>query len=92
MCNLIKSFYSLYYAEACNKLAEPISASLRPDNTAFFEEMKQRRRAVGNTMFDLNLRPPAPETNEFPLEQLAAVANLTNQQFWFKVRHRQVPI
>ena len=33
------SLYSLYYAEACNELAGPISASLRPGNTAPFEEM-----------------------------------------------------
>ena len=29
----------LYEAEACNELAGPISASLRPDNTASFEEI-----------------------------------------------------
>ena len=37
--------------------------------------MSQRWRAVGNTVSDLtvrdlNLRPPAPETNAFPLDQL----------------------
>ena len=31
----------------------PISASLRPGNTAPFEEMSQRWRAVGNTVSDL---------------------------------------
>ena len=36
------SLYSLYYAEACNELAGPISASLRQGNTASFEEMSQR--------------------------------------------------
>ena len=41
------------YAEACNELAAPISASLRPGNTSPFEEMSQRRRAVGNTVSDL---------------------------------------
>ena len=45
--------YSLYYTEAYNELAEPISASLRPGNTASFEEISQRWRAVGNTVFDL---------------------------------------
>ena len=30
------SSYSQYYAEACNDLAVPISASLRPGNTASF--------------------------------------------------------
>ena len=47
------SLYSLYYAEACNEFAGPISASLRPGNTASFEEMLQRWRAVGNTVSDL---------------------------------------
>ena len=47
------SLYSLHYAEACNELAGPISASLRPGNTAPFEEMSQRWRAVGNTVSDL---------------------------------------
>ena len=28
------SLYQLYYAEACNELAEPISTSLRPGNTS----------------------------------------------------------
>ena len=45
--------YSLDYAEACNELAGPISASLRPGNTALFEEMSQRWRAFGNTVSDL---------------------------------------
>ena len=31
----------------------PISESLHPGNTAFFEEMSLRWRAVGNTVFDL---------------------------------------
>ena len=47
------SLYSLDYAEACNELAGPISASLRAGNTAPFEEMSQLWRAVGNTVFDL---------------------------------------
>ena len=33
---------SLYYAEASNELAGPISASLRPGDTAHFEEMLQQ--------------------------------------------------
>ena len=33
------SLYALYYAEACNEFAGPISASLRPGNTASYEEM-----------------------------------------------------
>ena len=34
-------------------MAGPVSASLRPGNTAPFEEMPQRWRAVGNTVSDL---------------------------------------
>ena len=47
------SLYSLDYAEACNELAGPISVSLRPGNTAPFEEMSQWWRAVDNTVSDL---------------------------------------
>ena len=77
--NQIKSnllLQSLYYAEACNEFARPISASLRPGDTATpDEEMSQRWQAVGNTVSDLTgprfkLRPPVPETNALPLDQL----------------------
>ena len=51
------SIYSLYYAEACNELAGPISASLRLGSTASFEEMSQRFAR------DSNLQPPTPEMN-----------------------------
>ena len=37
-------------------------------NTAPFEEMSQRGRAVGNTVSDLNLRPPTPETKALLLD------------------------
>ena len=40
------------YAEVCNELAEPIF--LAPTgNTASFEKISQRWRAVGNTLFNL---------------------------------------
>ena len=46
----IKSFlFSLYYAEACNEFAGPISASLRPGNTAPLEKLLQQWWAVGNS-------------------------------------------
>ena len=57
------SLYSLHYAEACNELAGPISASLRPGNTAPFEEMSQRWRAVGNTVSDLTGPRFEPQTS-----------------------------
>ena len=55
--------YSLSYAEACNELAGPISASLRPHNTAPFEEMSHRWRAVGNTVSDLTGPRFEPQTS-----------------------------
>ena len=58
-----KRIYSLHYAEACNELAGPISASLRPGNTAPFEEMSQRWRAVGNTVSDLTGPRFEPQTS-----------------------------
>ena len=51
--SLYRSLYLLNYAEACNEFPGPISVSLRPGNTALFEEMSQRWRVVGNTVFDL---------------------------------------
>ena len=57
------SLYSLYYAEACNELAGPISPSLRPGNTAPFEEMSMRWRAVGNTVSDLTGPRFEPQTS-----------------------------
>ena len=59
------SLYSLYYAEACNEFAGPISVSLRPGNTTPFEEMSQRWRAVGNTVSNLTgQRFGQPETGQ----------------------------
>ena len=80
LINYIKSnlsLYSLDYAEACNELAGPISASLRPGNTAPFQEMSQRWRAVGNTVSDLTGPRFEPQTsrsrdeNALPLDQVA---------------------
>ena len=66
------SLYSLYYAEACNELAGPISASLRPGNTAPFEEMLQRWRAVGNTVSDLTGLRFEPQTSRSRDERVTA--------------------
>ena len=46
-------FHYARCTEACNEFAGPIAASLHTDNTASFEEMSQRPRAVGNTVSDL---------------------------------------
>ena len=66
------SLYSLDYAEACNELAGPISASLRPGNTAPFEEMSQRWRAVGNTASDLTGPRFEPQTSRSRDERVTA--------------------
>ena len=62
------SLYSPYYAETCSKFAEPISVSLHRDNSASFEEMLQRWRAVGNIVSD---QTSCSETNMLTLDQLA---------------------
>ena len=66
------SLYSLDYAEACNELAGPISASLRQGNTAPFEEMSQRWRAVGNTVSDLTGPKFEPQTSRSRDERVTA--------------------
>ena len=77
------SLYSLYYAVTCNEFAGSISESLRQGSTAPFEETLQWWRVVGNAVSDLigrrdlNLRPPASETNAIPLDQLVRV-----EKFW----------
>ena len=44
-----------YYAEACNKFAEPTSASLGTDNTALYKKMPQQWQAVDNIVSDLTV-------------------------------------
>ena len=68
------SLYSLYYAEACNKFAGPISASLRPVNTASFEEMLLRWLAVGKTWFILTCPRCEPQTSRSRNESVTARA------------------
>ena len=55
-------FHSLYYAEARNKFAGAISASLCPGKTAPLEEMSSWWRAVGNTVSDLTDSRFEPQT------------------------------
>ena len=73
----LKSFIilavSLECSEACcNELAGPISASLRPGNTATFEEMSQRWQAVGNTVSDLTGSRFELWTSRFRYERVTA--------------------
>ena len=55
------SLYPLYYTEVCNEFA--FFASVHQGNTAPFEEMSQRWRAVGNTVTDLTSPRFAPKTS-----------------------------
>ena len=66
------SLYSLYYADSCNEFAGPIFKSLRPGNTAYFEEMPQRLRAVGNTASDLTGPRFEPQTSRSKDELVSA--------------------
>ena len=89
LLNQIKSLlYSLCYAKACYELVGPISASLRSGNTAPSQEISQQLRAVGKTVSnltarDLNLRPPAPETNALPLATWPVSSTESQKTFLF---------
>ena len=72
------SLYSLYYAEASNALAGPISVSLRPGNTASSEVMSQRWRTVGNTVFDLTGPRFEPQTSRSSNERVTALDQLVD--------------
>ena len=63
------------YAEACNKFAEPIPTLLLPGNTAPFEKMSQRWRAVGNIVSDLTSPRFEPRTFRSRNERVTARPN-----------------
>ena len=73
------SLCSLYYADACKGLAGLISASLRPRNTASFEEVSQRQRAVGNNVSDLAV--PRFETQIFSFKDERVTARPIGRNF-----------
>ena len=85
------SFYSLYYAEAYNKFAGPISASLRLQATQL---LPKKCRSGGEPLAtvcpiwpiqDLNIRPPAPDTNALSHDLLLLfLTNLLPKTFLFK--------
>ena len=68
----MECLHSPYYTQACNELAGPFSASLRPGNTASFEEMLQRWRAVNNTVSDLTGPRFEPHTSRSRDERVTA--------------------
>ena len=61
--------------EASHEFAGPIFVSLRPGNTALFEEMLQRWRAVGNTVSDLTGSRFEPQTSRSRNERVTARAS-----------------
>ena len=66
--------------EVCNEFARPIIALLGPGNTASFEDMLQRRRAVGNTVSNttgprFECQITVPETNALSLDQPAGTTS-----------------
>ena len=62
----------LQYAEACSQFMGLISATLRPGNTAPFEEMSQRGQAVGNNVYDLTGLRFEPQTSRSKDERVTA--------------------
>ena len=73
----------MYYAEARIEFAGPVSASLRQNNRASFEEISKRWQAVGNTASSLTAPRFEPQTSRskdervIPLNQLAVAKVLT---------------
>ena len=57
------SLYSLHYADACNKFAGPISASLLPGYSGSLECISQRWRSVGKSVSDLTGPRFKPQTS-----------------------------
>ena len=66
------SLYSQYYAEAFDEFWGPISASLRPGNTAPFKEMWQRWQVIGNTVSDFTSPRFKPQTSRSRDERVTA--------------------
>ena len=58
----IKPLYSLYYVYMCNEFAWP---------KKYFSDGLTLETLSNLTGLDLNLRPPTPERNALPLDQLA---------------------
>ena len=67
------SLHSLYYGVACYEFAEPITVSLRPNDTAAFEEMSQRWQAVSSTVTDLIGPRFEPQTSRSRNERVTEI-------------------
>ena len=91
------SLHSLQYAEACNELAGP-----SPHHCARTAQLLSKKCCSGGKPLatlcpiwparDLNLRPPATETNPLPLDQLAGTTYCCESLFtvmnFAKSKHR----
>ena len=79
----------MHYAEACSDLTEPISASLRLGNTASFEKMSQRWKAVGNAAFvDLTGPTFEPQTSRSRDKRVTArPTDRLNERYLNKLTH-----
>ena len=62
----------MFYFDRCNEFAGPISESLRPINTAPFEELSQRWQAVGTAVFDFTGPRFEPQTSRSRDERVTA--------------------
>ena len=82
------SLYSLYYAKAYNELAVPFSVTLRLRKHCLSKKCRNGGKLLTTLCpiwpsRDLNLTPPAPETNKLPLDQLAGnFLELDEKFFW----------
>ena len=69
------SLYLLNYTEVCNEFAGPISDQCTQETQL---HMKKRGEPLTtlcpiSSARDMSLKPPAPETNALPLDQLAGL-------------------
>ena len=81
------------YAEACNDLAGPIYASLRPGNTAPSEEMSLRWQVVGNAVSNftgLRFEPLTPCSRDKCITVRPTYKAITCLKFVPNMQHRRL--
>ena len=70
------------------RVTHSVSASLRRTTLLIYEEMSQRWRVVGTTVFDLTcprFDPPAPKKNVLPLDKLAGTTHIKNCKIYLSM-------
>ena len=67
--------------EACNEFVGPISASLRPSNTASFEEMSKWWRTIGDSVPNLTSPRFEPQTSRSRDERIT-IQPILIQESW----------